>query len=185
MYKNNIWLVNPEWLKAESYIDTNVDEKSIRIAERWIQDRLIDSVLGGCLAAKLYEYVCSGTTNALYDSMLRNYVLPVFIWGVPIELGIPQTFKDRNAGRVTLSDDAFAVSALSDIREVNAFYREKVDFYTERLIGFVQCYRKELAPDCNIPCCKEVTVDFFGFSKNGSVHETARRQYHSIFPPQY
>jgi hypothetical protein len=184
---NKIWLVNPSWLKGESFLDANVDEKSIRIAERWVQDKIISKILGGCFANKLYTYVCSGTTEPLLDNLLQTYILPVFVWAVPMELGIPLTFKDRNAGRVVLNDDQYSASPLTEIKEVNAYYKDKVDFYVKELAEFILCYHKELAPECQFPCLRyeEATGNFFGFTKGDSIQKLARERYATIFPVQF
>jgi hypothetical protein len=152
---SNILFASEERIKRDSYLDANVEPDKIRTAMICIQDMIIDRVLGDCLADRVRELICTGeignAENEIYKVLLDDYLFKIFVYGVPMELGIPATFKDRNAGRVKAVDgEHYQSSALQEVKYVNEWYKTKVDYYINRAVKFIECNRGcfGCAPDC-------------------------------------
>lgn len=151
----NVLLVNIGRLKKESYIDSNVNEKTLRTAIKYIQDSIVERVIGTCLFDKLKELICEDEICTplfqYYKILLDDYLLPIFIHGVEAEISIPLSFKNRNAGTVRNVSDELIQATLDDIKYLNQFYNNKKDFYIKRAIDFLKCHRKEFP---ELKCCE-------------------------------
>lgn len=141
-------------IKTESYLDSNVSDDAIRVALLYIQDLIIERVLGTCLTDQLRELICSGQISdnryRYYKELLDSYLYPIFSYGVQAELPIPLGFKNRNQGMVQPQGDSFEQTALADIQYISKFYRNRMDFYMKRAMDFVLCNRHHFRELC---CC--------------------------------
>lgn len=158
MIDNNILLVNIDRIKSESYLDLNVNEKSISVAAKYIQDGYVEKALGRCLSNKLKELVCDGQIcNPMYSCykiLLDDYIFPIFTYGIQAELAQPLTYKERNAGVIKSSDDSIITSVLDEVKELRKTYYSHLNMYITRLKEFIICNYKEL-PElcCTCGCC--------------------------------
>lgn len=152
----NTIIVNIARLKADSYLDSNIDNNSIRVAVLFMQDEIIEHVIGTELFDTIKHMVGSGDIdcckNSIYKDLVDNYLFQIFVWGVQAELSIPKSYKLRNAGLVQQNGDGVQQSSLDDIKYTNAYYRNKTNFYIDRAIKFLKC-NKECFPElCSCSC---------------------------------
>ena len=154
------WLVDEQWIKDNSFIDFNLHGKYINIAMQFIQDDLITRILGSCLAAHIQHLV---ETNKIhlkhyteYDTIIRDYISYIFVWGIPLMVNIPLTFQTRNSGVIQLTGEGFqTMNPVNDLKQINAWYKTNMDMYINRLIEYLQSIKPKLQKDlkgCNIPC---------------------------------
>lgn len=165
----NILLVNIHKLKKDSFIDDNVSDHTIRVAAMAVQDMVIEKVTGTCLFDKLRELICDDTINDEYNwcytDLLDNYLFQIFAYGVPAEISIPLSFKNRNNGTVRPNTDTTTQAGLSDIKYLNQYYLNKMDHYVNRAIRYLKC-------NCCFPelkCCECDWANERPFSKGPSV----------------
>lgn len=152
-----VLIISIDKIKAESYIDDNVAEDDIRIAAEFIQDTIVANVIGKCLYDKLKVLICeeqlAGRLNAEYRQLLEEYLHPIFIWGIPAELNIPLSFKQRNIGTYQVNGgDEIKSTELEDIKYLNQYYRNKMDFYVNRAIDFLKCNKCFPEISCGCEC---------------------------------
>lgn len=158
-------LVNINQLKADSYLDANVDNNSIRVAVLYMQDEIIEHLIGTDLFDVLLALVRANKMDSpgyhLYKVLNDEYLFPIFVWGVQAELSIPKTYKLRNAGLVQQTGDNIQQSALPDIKYTNSYYKNKVDFYIERAKKFLKCNKCSFPELCGCGCswCKDDMLD--------------------------
>lgn len=148
---DRIFLVDASKLKRESGIDDNVNENILRSAIEFIQDTVIERVLGTCITNEIKNLICSGylCESECYNELLNTYIFPIFIYGVQAEISIPLSYKQRNAGTVKTYDTNIDNAALSEIKYLNQYYKNRMDFYVQRAIEYLCCNR-----DCFNLCCK-------------------------------
>lgn len=163
----NILFASEDRIKRDSYLDANVEADRIRTAMICIQDMIIDRVLGDCLADTLRGLICSGeiksAENEMYRVLLDDYLFKIFVYGVPMEVDIPTTFKLRNAGMVQPSDgEHYRNSAMSDAKYVNEWYKTRMDYYINRAVKFIECNRGCFA--CAPVCCDKTSPVNTGIS---------------------
>ncbi len=160
---NKILLISVNKIKKDSYLDENVSDDKIRIAIEFIQDSIIENVIGTSLYNTLIEFIenlnnqteLEGCDCALLD-LLDNYIAPIFLYGVQAELNIPLSFKERNIGNFQIQDERISGTQLNDIKYLNQYYINKQEFYINRCIEFLKC-NIECFPeirDCGCSWCK-------------------------------
>lgn len=153
----NVLIVNINRLKKESYLDDNLADNNLRVAVKFIQDTIIEKVIGTCLFNKLRDLICSGEINDCGNEcckdLLDNYLFPIFVYGVPAEITIPISYKNRNNGVVQPNNENLTQTNLNDIKYLNQYYHNKMDYYVDKAIRFLRCnydcFRNEL---CNCKC---------------------------------
>lgn len=180
-YSNQLF-TDVKRLKKESYLDDNVNENDIRVAIKAIQDIIIERITGTCLADKLKELICKDEVyckgNELYKTLLVDYLFNIFVYGVPLELNIPLSYKTRNAGQIRNNDDSLTQSPLNDIKYTNEWYKFKMNFYIDRAMNFIRCnYSCIPEAQCCSPCgCKEQSLQNPGFNNISTYIPLKRRR---------
>ncbi len=136
-------LINIERLKNESYLDKNVSNNDIRVALLFIQDEIIEHLIGtallDCIQAMIVDGSIDCREHSLYKQLLDDFLFPVFVYAVQAEISIPKSFKIRNTGTLQQVDSHIRQVSLSDIKYLNKYYRNKADFYIRRALKFLQC----------------------------------------------
>lgn len=74
----------------------------------------------------------------IYNELVYDYVLPIYKWGVLSELQTPLTFKTKEAGVISLSDNGVASANINDTTFLMQYYRDKMDFYINRLKDYLR-----------------------------------------------
>lgn len=154
-----VLLVNIETLKRDSYIDANVHNDTIRTAVGFVQDSIIENVIGTCLFNKLKELIATNEIcdpeNACYKELLDNYLFKIFQYAVKADLAIPLAMKERNAGIIRANDETFTQVSLKDINLYKNEFESKAAFYQKRAIDFLRCNKECFGNICSCGgCCK-------------------------------
>lgn len=138
-------IINIERLKNDSYLDKNVSNNDIRVAVLYIQDEIIEHLIGTTLFDRIRHMVVHDTIdccdNRLYKELLDDYLFPIFVYSVQAEISIPKSFKVRNIGTIQQTSDNIQQANLSDIKYLNSYYKNKADFYIARAVKFLRCNR--------------------------------------------
>lgn len=148
-------MISVNKVKKDSYIDDNVQDDKIRIAIEFMQDSIIEKVIGTALYDTLCDFIVSGEDEVPDDTgcsckltqLLDDYLAPIFLYGVQAELTLPLSYKERNIGVFQAGDDKVQPSGMSDIIKMSKHYTTKMDFYITRCIKFLKC---------NIDCFPEI-----------------------------
>lgn len=105
----DVLLVAVDTIKKESILDENMDDNAIRNSVIYVQDYVIQHVIGTNLYEKIKELIASewiyDSTHAKYHELLTKYLKPIFIHGVPAELIISNAYKTRNLGTFQINGD--------------------------------------------------------------------------------
>lgn len=153
---DNALIINIERLKNDSYLDKNVSNNDIRVAVLFIQDEIIEHVIGTALFDRVKSMVIDGSIdccdNTIYKQLLDDFLFPIFVYSVQAEISIPKSFKVRNIGTIQQTSDNIQQSGLSDIKYLNSYYKNKADFYISRAIKFLLCNRHCLPELCGCTC---------------------------------
>lgn len=146
------YLIPIDKIRKDSILDENFSANQIRIAVEFIQDTIINKILGRELFDELIRFVNNCETNVCYETLINDYLYPIFIWGVPAEVSIPTSFKSRNIGTFQIADERIIKSSIDDIKYLNSYYKNKMDFYINRAVEFIRC-NKSCFPESICTCC--------------------------------
>lgn len=154
MNKPNILLFKAEQIQRDSNIDHNVTLERVRDTLLYVQDSIIERVVGTCLYNQLKELVCSGDIcleeYKCYRDLLDNYLFPLAKYAVAQELMIPLSYKIRNAGVVQNTSDGLITTQANDIKYLIDYYRTRVEFYINRAVAYLCCRHSCFKQLC---CC--------------------------------
>lgn len=138
-----VLLFNCAKIKKDSYIDANVSEDTIRVAGLYVQDSVIEHVIGSCLYDKIASLIedckIAEPDYRYYRILVTDYLFPIFAYAIQAEISIPLHFKQRNGGVVQANPDNTTGTTLPDIKYLNAFYSNKSDFYVKKAQNFLEC----------------------------------------------
>lgn len=88
--------INPAQIKANTYVDENVDEKSLRVAIELAQQLNIEPIIGSGIYAELQTQITAGVLTALNTTLLTTYIQPALEYWTLHELVEPMTYKFQN-----------------------------------------------------------------------------------------
>ena len=147
-----VMMISPDKIKKNSYIDLNVDEKTLKVSVEFVQDIIIKESLGCDLFSTLAKLIKSGSVEGQWQVLLEEYIHPIFYYGVVAEMIIPLSYKNRNLGTYKITDDKAESSNLSDIKYLINYYKNKRDYYTSKLQDYLICNKCFAQFEC--PCVK-------------------------------
>ena len=150
MNYNNILLISEQTLKADSLINDNVDNQYILPAITLAQDTGLQPLIGTKLFQKLQRLVNDAeiglAANAIYKTLLDDYVTPFMEYKTMVEIQIPLSYKYRNMGIVQTSDERVANSQMRDIQYLIDYYDNKSTFYANRMTDWL-CANAQSLPE--------------------------------------
>lgn len=158
MILQKIKLVTPEYIKSQSTVSENMDEKYVNPAIYTAQTQDLQALIGTKLSSKLCELVDEQTIddpeNAAYKELYEDYVQPYLVPCVQAEIVIANIMKTRNAGQVQYYDTNITNSSIKDIQYLAQHYRDQAAFLGNRLTEWLKCNLKNF-PEYRAYCaCK-------------------------------
>lgn len=133
------YLISINDLKGSSLVNDNVDEAFITEAIENVQTLHLAPILGEELYQKLLDGITSSgfTLNDDYYNLITDYIHPYMKAKIEAEIIIPVSYKIRNIGLVTNSDDHASVPGLKDMRAVEQKYEDTASAYSIRLTKYL------------------------------------------------
>lgn len=154
---SKIYLISAEIIKKESNsLDTNIDNDTIRNGVRFVQDYVIEHVIGTSLCNKLKclidQEVINQKNYTSYWELLTVYLKPIFIHGVAAEIMIPNAYKTRNLGTFQINGDNKVASTLKEIQYIQQEEKNHMDYYVNRAIKYLVCNMQCYPELCGCTC---------------------------------
>lgn len=156
-----IMLISPSEVKAASYLGDNFDEQMLGQAIREAQEVHLQSIIGTALLEKLKDLVGetldggeSGITaaeNAVYKTLLDDYITPYLAEKVQSVVVLPMTLKIRNMGLIKNADENAYQQATEDIYKVQRRFNTKADRYATQISKYL-CKHREEMPELDAVC---------------------------------
>lgn len=135
-----VLFVSEDYIKENTYIDTNVDAKLLRSIIYSAQRLYIKPIIGSGIYTDLETGI---TANNLvvggvnYTTLLQDYVQPALEYWVLCEAMIPLTMKLRNKGVQTQNSDNSQPVPFSQLKEMESHWRDKAEYFSERVTLFL------------------------------------------------
>lgn len=158
----NVILESPDDVKGATYLNVNVDDKTLGAAIRETQFVHLQSIIGSNLLYRLQELVYNAIegnednidaeANADYKTLLDDYVQPYIEAKVQAVLPLPISFKTRNLGVSKSSDDNIGYSSMDDILAVQSRYNGVADKYATMLSKYL-CANRSSFPELDSTSC--------------------------------
>lgn len=161
-----VYFMSADWLKENSPIDLNVDDKTLSGAIKEAQEIHIRDIIGSGLYDDLITEVSGGSVSADNQTLLNNYIRPCLKYYAIVEAIMPMTFKLMNKAVGKRSADNFEPVAQGDMTLIEQRFRDKAEYYSNRLTDFLhenqQTYPLFLNPGSGIDVIRPGGVQLFG-----------------------
>lgn len=147
-----VFLLSEKRFKADMMWD-NVDAAAyIRPALMTAQDIHLREVLGDKLLNEVMARVKANRLEGYYKELVDEYCIPFLEFQTAADMVVPSTFKQRNAGVVQTYDSNLNTMSVSDVKYMEQFYLNKVGFYQNRLVKYLN-QNKTHFPEYNVCGC--------------------------------
>ena len=133
------------YLKENTVIDENVDDKLLTHMIEDAQDLKIEPILGTDLYVDLMDKVIAGTIAGNDKTLLDDYVFPTLKYYIVAEATWQLTVRFRNKGTEVMSSENAQAANRSDRQTVTSRYEDKAEEMAQRTINYL-CENEDLFP---------------------------------------
>lgn len=159
-----VMLISPDTIKSYGDLNYNVDDEVIGASIRTVQNVYLTDVLGTDLVEKLQYLVYNDikgledsiedAENAVYKTLLEDYVKEAMGYRVVAEICLRISLKIRNMGVVQNSDTNVNYVSLDDIKYLRDTYKGYWDSAVNRMYAFLRQNRSAFIEleDCSSGC---------------------------------
>jgi len=124
----SVLLMDIAKFKEKSFVDTNVDDKTIKLSMELAQDQILEPVLGSKLFNKITEGVADGNLEISYQNLVVKYLWPILVQATEIIVQKKILYRITNDSIVKSSN---ANSTAIDISELRDLIRDNEVFLNQ------------------------------------------------------
>jgi len=136
-------LIPIDKIKEYSYIDTNVDDKVVKIAIQHAQVTVIEPLIGSNLYSKLLAGVTEGNLDLAYQNLIVQYIWPVLVASTELlilrrlifRLTNSSIVKDTNTNAAPIEKDELD-SLRAEVNELLTAHIKKLQLYLDSSTEF-------------------------------------------------
>ena len=129
--------ISEETLLDNSIINENVSYTQIRPTVIKVQEMRIQPIVGSPLYGELVTQVVSGSTSALNQTLLEDYIQPAMIQWLYYELPMVLAFKYMNKGMVRRTSEESSQMSMEEITRLTDKVKNDAEWYSERITRYL------------------------------------------------
>jgi len=133
----NVLFISETFLKDNTLLHENIDFKYLRPVVLMCQDIHIQHKIGTTLYNELKTQITNSTLTAANLTLLEDYIQPSLLYWVQAEAPTAISYKFLNKGVHQQSSENSSNASLDEINFISKRYRDKAEWYTERLVTFL------------------------------------------------
>lgn len=134
---NNVLLVGVDYIKSNSPISNNLDDKYLLPSIAYMQRSNLEETIGSQLLCKLQELVGENTIdneeNEHYKILLDDYVQDYLMYLAIADVTVSTSFKINNFGVNRTEDEKVYNASYSEIMQMKNYLLEKSNYCRYRL----------------------------------------------------
>lgn len=124
--------ISPSKIKAETFVDENVDEKVLTSSIIYCQEEYTKSILGSALYDEIKGQIEAGTLTADNTTLLQSYIQKALMWWVIYECADEIHAKATNKSIVTKRSDNSDPIDLNAVLAFKSKYRNRAERMDEK-----------------------------------------------------
>jgi hypothetical protein len=163
---NFVYLISTTFLKDNTPINENVDDKLLKSAIKEAQEIYIRDVIGSGIYNELQTQAFAGTITNANTTLLDVYIAPCLKYYTLTESMLPMTFKMLNKTLGTRTSDNTQPVSIDEMTLIERRYRDKAEYYAQRLREFLQAnstiYPLYFNPGSTIDTIRPHNTQLFG-----------------------
>lgn len=133
----NVLFISETFLKDNTLLHENIDFKYLRPVVLMCQDIHIQHKIGTTLYNELKTQITNSTLTAANLTLLEDYIQPSLLYWVQAEAPTAISYKFLNKGVHQQSSENSSNASLDEINFISKRYKDKAEWYTERLVTFL------------------------------------------------
>lgn len=134
---NNILLVSEDYIKSNSPISNNLDDKYLLPSIAYMQRSKLEETIGSQLLQKLQELIGSDTindeTNIHYKVLLDDYLQDFLMYLAIADIVVTTSFKINNFGVNRTDDEKVYSASYNEVMQMKNYLLEKANYCQYRL----------------------------------------------------
>lgn len=130
--------LSEETLKANSILSENVDMKHVTPSIQYVQDSLVQPLVGTKLYRELQRQVFEDDFKPDYKDLLDDFIEPILIYGTLAEVPDDLLFKMMNLTVGSTADEGITSATLRQASYIKEGKAKKMQFYAKRLIDYLR-----------------------------------------------
>lgn len=138
---NNVLLVSEDYIKSNSPISNNLEDKYLLPAIAYMQRSQLEETIGSQLLCKLQELVGENTIdneeNQHYKILLDDYLQDYLMYLAIADVVVSTSFKISNFGVNRTEDEKVYNASYSEIMQMKKYLLDKADYCRFRLQRFL------------------------------------------------
>lgn len=165
---NDALLISPEFIKLNSNISDNLNEKVLATAIREAQSIDLQQIIGQCLLDKLKELVMNEEIyideNIAYKELLDQAQFFLAYTAIA-KVVMLVNYKIDNVGVVTTRDENIDNITLDEAFQIQDHYQAKADHYAYMLENYVLEHQREF-PELSGCQCRKIKATLYSASNS-------------------
>jgi hypothetical protein len=135
---NFVYFISTTYLKDNSPINENVDDKLLKSAIKESQEVYIRDVIGSGLYNELQTQAFANTLTNANTTLLDSYIAPCLKYYTLTEAMLPMTFKLMNKSVAAREADNARAVSVDEMTLIEKRFRDKAEYYANRLRDFLR-----------------------------------------------
>ena len=135
---SRVLLISPQYLRDNTVINDNTDEKILIKSIRTAEDKYIKPLIGSNLYYTLLDKITGGTVSAQYQTLLEDYAIPCLLEYSLLEYLPFSAFKIKDAGVGQQTKPEYTPASMSDIGKLKEEVRTSAQFYGDALVRYLK-----------------------------------------------
>ena len=136
----NVLFISESFVKDNTLLHENIDFKFIRPVIILCQDIHLQPKLGTTLYNELKPQIIGNSLTSLNTTLLNDYIQPMLLYWVQAEAPSAIRYKFLNKGLMQQGSENSQTASLDEINFISQKYKDKAEWYTERLVSYLLEY---------------------------------------------
>jgi hypothetical protein len=135
---NFVYFISVTFLKDNTPINENLDDKLLKSAIKESQEIYIRDVIGSGIYDELQDQAYNGTLTTPNTTLLDSYIAPCLKYYTLTEAMLPMTFKFMNKSVASRNSENATPVSTQELTLIEQRYRDKAEYYAERLRDYLK-----------------------------------------------
>ena len=163
---NFVYFISTSYLKDNSAINENVDDKLLKSAIKEAQEIYIRDIIGSGLYDELQTQAFAGTLTNVNTTLLDSYIAPCLKYYTITESMLPMTFKMMNKSVAAREAENARAVSIDELTMIEKRFRDKAEYYANRLRDYLRentnTYPLFLNPGSGFDTIRPKNTAFYG-----------------------
>ena len=163
---NFVYFISTSYLKDNSAINENVDDKLLKSAIKEAQEIYIRDIIGSGLYDELQTQAFAGTLTNVNTTLLDSYIAPCLKYYTITESMLPMTFKLMNKSVAAREAENARAVSIDELTMIEKRFRDKAEYYANRLRDYLRentnTYPLFLNPGSGFDTIRPKNTAFYG-----------------------